>query len=193
MNNTRTRFSRWGLPILSVQQLVLLAALIALSFILGRVSITTQILRISFVFLASSLMGKWFGPIWTMLVMVLSDFVKVTFISGGTWSPVMAIGVALAGLIYGAFFYREPQDQKLSWLTIALAVLAITVLVNLVINTLAIMFLYSPHHSWSVFMGMLSPRLLKSVIFYPIQLVLTYWILNNRVVLDLSKRFFQYK
>lgn len=193
MNNTRTRFSRWGLPILSVQQLVLLAALIALSFILGRISITTQILRISFVFLASSLMGKWFGPVWTMLVMVLSDFVKVTFFSGGTWSPIMAVGVALAGLIYGFFFYRERQDQKLSWLTVAGAVLVLTVFVNLVINTLAIMFLYSSHQSWSVFMGMLAPRLLKSVIFYPIQVVLTYWMLNNRAVLELSKRFFNVK
>ncbi|MDD9139051.1 folate family ECF transporter S component [Fructobacillus sp. CRL 2054] len=190
MNNSRTRFLKWGLPRLSVQQLVLLAALIALSFILGRVSITTQIIRISFVFLASSLMGKWFGPIWTMLAMVLTDFVKVTFISGGTWSPIMAIGVAMAGLIYGGFFYQEKKDQKLSWWNIALAVLCITVFVNLITNTLALMFLFSHHHSWSVFTGMLAPRLMKSVIFYPIQLVLTYWMLNNRVVLDLSKRLF---
>ncbi|MBS9337134.1 folate family ECF transporter S component [Fructobacillus parabroussonetiae] len=190
MNKTRTRFSRWALPILSVQQLVLLAALIALSFVLGRVSITTQILRISFVFLASSLMGKWFGPIWSMLVMVLLDFVKTNFFGGGNWSPFMAIGVAIAGLIYGAFFYRENKEQKLSWWTIALAVLAITVIVNLLINTASIMLLYSSKHSWAVFNGMLAPRLLKSVIFYPIQLLLTYWVLNNRVVLDLSKRFF---
>ncbi|MBS9336675.1 folate family ECF transporter S component [Fructobacillus papyrifericola] len=190
MNNTRTRFSKWGLPILTVQQLVLLAVLIALSFLLGRLSITTQILRISFVFLASSLMGKWFGPIWTMLVMVLSDFIKVSFFSGGTWSPVMAVGVALSGLIYGAFFFRERKEEKLSWWTIALAVLAITLIVNLLINTAAIMILYASHRSWSVFMGMLSPRLIKSVIFYPIQLVLTYWVLNNPAVLDLSKRFF---
>ncbi|MBS9335505.1 folate family ECF transporter S component [Fructobacillus sp. M1-13] len=190
-NQTRTSFKRWALPKLSVQQLVLLAVLIALSFILGRLSITTQIMRISFVFLASSLMGKWFGPLWTTMVMVLLDFVKTNFFGGGHWSPIMAIGVLVAGLIYGAFFYQEKPDAKVAWWKVIVAVLFITILVNLLINTAALLVLYSPHKSWSVFFSMMATRLPKNIIFFPIQVLMTYFALNNTVVRDLSKKFFK--
>ncbi|MBS9339122.1 folate family ECF transporter S component [Fructobacillus sp. M2-14] len=190
-NQTRTSFKVWALPKLTVQQLVLLSVLIAMSFILGRLSITTQILRISFVFLASSLMGKFFGPLWTAMTMVLLDFVKTTFFGGGHWSPVMAIGVLLAGLIYGSLFYQEKQDAKVAWWKVILAVLLITIVVNLIINTAALTILYSAHKSWSVYFSMMATRLPKNIIFFPIQLVMTYFVLNNPVVHDISKRFFK--
>ncbi|MCO0832440.1 folate family ECF transporter S component [Fructobacillus sp. W13] len=190
-NQTRTSFKRWALPTLTVQQLVLLSALIALSFILGRVSITTQLIRVTFVFLASSLMGKFFGPLWTAMTMVLLDFVKVTFFGGGQWSPVMAIGVLVAGLIYGGLFYQEKQTDKVALWKVVVAVLLITIVVNLIINTGALVIMYSQHKSVSVFFSMMATRLPKNIIFFPIQLVMTYFVLNNPIVKDISKRLFK--
>lgn len=190
--NKHTVFKKWGLSSLSIQQLVLLAVLMALSLVIGKFSVMlTPTIKISFVFLASSLMGRFFGPIWTMLVMVLLDFVNVTFfVAHGAWSPIMAFGVVLAGIIYGGFFYQQPLTKTVHWGKVLVAVLLITFVVNFLVNTFALMVMYSPQHSWSVFSAMLSARLPKQLIFFPIQLVLTYLVLNNRIVTQIGQQFF---
>ncbi|GAP03195.1 hypothetical protein FPFC_050110 [Fructobacillus pseudoficulneus] len=193
--NKHTAFKKWGLSPLSVQQLVLLAVLMALSLVIGKFSVyLTPTIKVAFVFLASSLIGKFYGPIWTMIVMLLLDFVNVTFfVANATWSPFMAVGVAMSGLIYGGFFYQRSADKQVIWWKVLLAVLLITFIVNLIVNTCAMMILYSPHHSWKVFDAMLATRLPKQLIFFPIQFVLTYFVLNNRIVTMISQQFFPAK
>ncbi|GAO99421.1 folate family ECF transporter S component [Fructobacillus ficulneus] len=190
--NKHTVAKKWGLSPLTVQQLVLLAVLMALSLVIGKFSFyLTPTIKVSFVFIASSLIGRFYGPIWTMIIMVLLDFVNVTFfVAHGAWSPIMAVGVVISGLIYGGLFYQRDDKKRLHWAKVLVAVLLITFLVNFIINTFALMVLYSPHHSWAVFETMLGTRLPKQIIFFPIQLVLTYVVLNNRIVTMISQQFF---
>ncbi|MDF7637602.1 folate family ECF transporter S component [Leuconostocaceae bacterium ESL0958] len=177
----------WALPKLTVPQLGLLAVLMAASLAIGRLSITVGTLRISFVFLVTVLIARYYGPVWGLLIGVLLDFVKAVLLSGtGLWSPIMAAGVGLAGLIYGWGYY---QVARPSWRRVLLVTLLITLVINMVINTFALMVMFSQVKSWSVFLTMLAgPRLLKSLIFFPIQTVLTYWLLNSHFVQRMDRQ-----
>ncbi|WP_308736781.1 hypothetical protein [Leuconostoc fallax] len=79
--NRSTLFRSFSLPKLGTQQLVVLALLMALDMVLGRLSVGTNMLRISFGFVAISLIAKLYGPLWTMLVAAVLDIVGATIIS----------------------------------------------------------------------------------------------------------------
>jgi ECF transporter S component (folate family) len=113
--------------------------LIALNVLLTHVVpvIQTEILRISFGFVPLSLSGMLFGPIGGGVCGVLSDLLGMLIAGKGGYFPGFTLSAFLSGAIYGLFLYRKPKSLA----RIALAVLCVTISVNLGLNTLWLTFL----------------------------------------------------
>ena len=170
----------------SIKSIVAAALLIALHTVLAVfVSIqVTPTLRISVSFLANCAIGYMFGPV-------------MGFVCGG---PGWTISAALAGFIYGLFFYGcnmkvaekyDEQGQKKGILRIidfkfllrcAAALTIDTLLVNVLLGTYWCSIMYGKGFAFY-----LSIRFAKNMIQLPINIILTYYVLgfikyiNNKI------------
>ncbi|CAK8054920.1 folate family ECF transporter S component [Eupransor demetentiae] len=181
------RAKKWVLPKLDTRQLVLLAFLMALSLILGRFgTVSTQFIQVGFTFVATSLIARWYGPIWAVLTASILDVVKV-MLMGGQYFIGFTVTAAAAALIYGWGYYRV---DKISWLRVAITVALVTFIVNLGLNTINLILMYQPVHSWSSFWAFITPRFIKNLTVYPIQVLVSYFVLNNPVINRLTKDIF---
>lgn len=178
----------WSLPKLDIRQFVVLALLIALDIALGKLTVGTNVLKISFVFVAMSLIAKWYGPLWTMLIAAILDVVNATIITpSGAFFLGFTLSAVSAGLIYALFYYNQAH---VSWWRILGAVGLITLVVNIGMNTLWLFIMYSQVQTWHTFVTLLLPRAIKSIIMYPIQVIITYIFLNNAAVKQATKQIF---
>ncbi len=88
-NSTSVR-NTWTLPKLDIRQFVVLALLMGLDLALGKLTVGTNVLKVSFVFVAMSLIAKWYGPIWTMFIAAILDVVNATIVNpSGTFFLVL--------------------------------------------------------------------------------------------------------
>ncbi|MDF7627571.1 folate family ECF transporter S component [Lactobacillaceae bacterium L1_55_11] len=179
--------SRGLIPPLSTKSLVVLAVLMAMSIVLGQLTFGTQLVQVSFVSIVTALIGKWYGPVWSILVAMVLDQLKAFLFLGGQNFPAYTVVAAIGGAIYGLAYYGH---SHLSWPRVLTTTALITVIVNLTLNSLCIYWMYGGIHNWASFWAFITPRLIKSVIFYPIQVLLTYFILNSTVVTRFSQRIF---
>lgn len=178
----------WSLPKLDIRQFVVLALLMGLDIALGKLTVGTNVLKISFVFVAMSLIAKWYGPLWTMLIATILDVVNATVISpSGTFFLGFTLSAISAGLIYALFYYEQVH---VSWLRIIIAVGLVTVVVNIGMNTLWLFIMYTRVHTWDTYFALILPRMIKSAIMYPIQVIITYLFLNNAAVKQATKQIF---
>lgn len=144
--------------------LVFMALFISLEVVLTRFfSIQTPIVRIGFGFLPVALSSIMLGPIIGGITAAVADVVRMfAFPSGFPYFPGFTFSALASGMIYGLFLYKKPKTL----LRIALAVLTVTVVVDLGLNTLWL----------TVFMGnamsAFAVRLVKSLIMFPIQVAL---------------------
>ncbi|MGC3657833.1 folate family ECF transporter S component, partial [Enterococcus faecalis] len=72
---------------------------------------------------------------------------------------------------YGYFYYKKEK----SWQRVMLARLLVTVLINIILTPLWLSLMYGvklANFAWWV------PRLIKTVIFFPIQVIATYYLGN---------------
>ena len=100
--------NKWALPKLDSRQLVVLALLMGLDLVLGKLTIGTNVIKVGFVFIAISLIAKWYGPLWTMLIALVlgwsyrlhRKYLLITFIT------------FLAGLVY-TLVYIYPINEVL--------------------------------------------------------------------------------
>ena len=188
VQNTTPVTGTWSLPKLDVSQFVVLALLVGLDIVLGKLTVGTNVLKISFVFVAMSLIAKWYGPVWTMMIATILDVVGATIINpSGTFFLGFTLSAITAGLIYALFYYNQVH---VSWLRILGAVGLVTFVVNAGMNTLWLFIMYSQVHTWDSFVTILIPRLIKSIMMYPIQVIVTYAFLNNAAVKQATKKIF---
>ena len=188
VQNTTPVKGTWSLPKLDVRQFVVLALLIGLDIALGRLTVGTNVLKISFVFVAMSLIAKWYGPLWTMLIATILDVVGATIINpSGAFFLGFTLSAITAGLIYALFYYNQAH---VSWVRVLIAVGLVTFVVNASMNTLWLFIMYSQVHTWDTFVTLLIPRLIKSIMMYPIQVIVTYAFLNNAAVKQATKQIF---
>ena len=91
----------------SIKSIVAAALLIALHTVLAVfVSIqVTPTLRISVSFLANCAIGYMFGPVMGFVCGGLGDLIQFVIKPTGAYFPGWTISAALAGFIYGLFFY----------------------------------------------------------------------------------------
>ncbi len=139
---------------------MLLAMQILLGFV-GTISIGNAI-RITFAYLPVATAAYLFGPVPAMINTALSDIIMYLLRPTGAYHPGFTLTTALAGIIYGLFFYRNRVTAK----RVVLAKLAVDI-VTLALNTLWLHQLYG-----SAYIALLVPRAIKATLQLPLDVVL---------------------
>lgn len=145
--------------------IVFMSMLIALNVLLTHVVplIQTDFVRISFGFIPLSLSSMLFGPVLGGICGVLSDLLGMIIAPKGAYFPGFTLSAFLTGAIYGAFLYRKPKNM----VRISLAVLCVSIFVNLGLNTYWLTILQGKGY-----LVMLPERAIQNGIMSAIQIVL---------------------
>lgn len=147
--------------------LVLMGLFVALSIVLTRIAkpIDLPFVRVTFGFIATSLASCIIGPVLSGIIAAVSDVAGYFLFpspSGGAFFPGFTLSAFITGLIYGVFLYKKPKTL----IRIILAVLSVSVVVDLGMNTIWLSILYDK--AWIAFF---TGRLLKTAIMLPVQVV----------------------
>ncbi|MGT2933008.1 folate family ECF transporter S component [Streptococcus catagoni] len=133
-------------PKLTVQRLVTLAMLIALTNIISKLSIPVipQQLVISFTFITNSVIGMIAGPFWGFISLGLIDIVDNLSSGSGNFIIWWTVMEAIQGFFYGFFFYNHPLSisNKKDWLHLSLATIVIMTIGTFTITPLLIQIYY---------------------------------------------------
>lgn len=114
--------------IFSTQNLVMMAALIAMQIVLARfLSIqVSDTLRISFESIPVILAGMWLGPIPGAIVAVLADFLGTILSGYGTWFPPLVLGPLAVGILSGVstkyIFHSPLAETRDTWKVAAIVI-----------------------------------------------------------------------
>ncbi len=147
---------------ISVQMLVQMAFLVALQVVLSRfLSVSTPVAKIGFGFVPVALAAVCFGAPAGFVVGGLADFLGAILFPIGPYFPGFTLTAALIGVVYGVFLHR-----KFSWQRVILAVLVISVVFSLGMNTVWISVLYGQGF-WALIPG----RLLQVAVMIPVQVI----------------------
>ncbi|MCI1284320.1 MAG: folate family ECF transporter S component [Lacticaseibacillus songhuajiangensis] len=155
-------------PKLTTRNLVYLAMLMAMALVLGRFSVGNDWIKISPAFIATGLMGYYFGPWLAALAAALNDQIAyMLWGSGGNFLG-FTLSAAVGALIYGLFFHKKAVTL---WRVIVATVLVVGI-VNVGLDTL-----------WLVMMGfklqvIIWPRVIKNLVVLPVQAALLYTVLK---------------
>lgn len=148
-----------------------MSLLIALTVVLTQfLAVTTPIVRISVAFVPLTLMGMLFGPFWAGIGSVLADILGMILFPKGAFFWGFTLNAWLRGVLYGKAYYQK----KRTWSR---------VLVTTLIDRVGISLLLTP--IWLKMMGvetglstLITIRLVENAIFFPIQVILTYYMSN---------------
>lgn len=140
-----------------------LAILLALQMVLGRIHVGPSFLKVGFGFIASALIGYYFGPWKSMLVGLISDIVTNFLFPDGVFFWGFTLSAVVTGLIYGFLLYQKKPTMSRLLLTTVIAV----VIVNLILNTWWVSIL-----SQMSFQTLFWLRLGKELVFIPIQTII---------------------
>jgi len=122
-------------------------------------------LQVSFSFIPLAFGSMLLGPVLGGVAGALGDIVGMMVAAKGSYFAGFTLDVFLAGVIYGLFLYKKPKTL----LRIFLAVLCVTVFVNIILNTYWLTILLGKG-----FMGMLPARIIKNAIMLPVQTSMIY-------------------
>ncbi|HEY8349332.1 MAG TPA: folate family ECF transporter S component [Clostridiales bacterium] len=145
--------------------IVFMSILTALNVLLTHVVplITTDFVRISFGFIPLSLGAMLFGPVIGGIGGAVSDLLGMVIAPKGPYFPGFTLSAFLSGVIYGLFLYRKPKNLG----RITLAVLCVSIFVNLGLNTLWLTMLQGKG-----FLALLPARALQNAVTSVVQIVL---------------------
>lgn len=145
------------------RRVALMGILIALEIVLTRfISIETPIVRISFTFIVTALMGIFFSPLIAGAGCACADFIGITLFSKSTtpFFPGFTLSAFLTGFLYSLFFYKKEISVK----QIIIVELIISVGIDIVLNTLWLYILMGPG-----ILASLPVRILKTMIMFVIK------------------------
>lgn len=158
-------------PKLTTRNLVYLALLMAMALILGRFSVGNEWIKVSPAFIATGIMGYYFGPWLAALAAALND--QISFLLWGVGANFIGftLSAAVGALIYGLFFH----EQAVSLGRTIFAVATVVLVVNIGLDTL-----------WIVMMGfkfniIIWPRVIKNLVVLPVQAALLYTVIKSVV------------
>lgn len=162
--------------------IALMGILMAMQLILTRfLVIQTPFVRIGFSFIPTMVMALVFGPLMTGIGSTLSDFIGISlFPVGGGYFPGFSLSAFVSAAIYGFFFYKK----ELTWRRIITANLLVTVLVDMVMNTLWLYILMGPG-----VIAQVPLRIAKALILLPLQVMIMYALGNQGVLKRQITRF----
>ncbi|WP_129598735.1 folate family ECF transporter S component [Anaerophilus nitritogenes] len=148
------------------QKLVYLSLLVAIEIILTRFfAIETPIIRIGFGFLPIAICGAIFGPVSAGLAAAVADIFGMMIFPKGAYFPGFTLSAFLGGIIYGVFLYKKEVSIK----KIGMAVLLITLLIDLGLNTYWLSMI-----TGKAAQILIIPRIKKSIIMFPIHVYLIF-------------------
>lgn len=147
--------------------LVFLSLLVAMDVVLTHMIpvIQVDIIRISFGFVPQSFSSLLFGPFIGGVAAVLGDIIGMVIAPKGAYFPGFTLSALLTGMIYGFFLYRRPKTL----LRITLAVLCITLFVDIGLNTYWLTILLGKGY-----VAILPARVIKSIVMLPAQVSVIY-------------------
>lgn len=163
--------------------IALMGMLMAMQLILTRfLVIQTPFVRIGFSFIPTTVMGMTFGPLFTGIGTMLSDFIGITLFPGpgGGFFPGFSLSAFLAGAIYGVFFYKK----EMTWQRVLIANILVTVLIDILLNTYWLYLTMGPG-----ILANIPLRVGKSLILLPIQVGMMYALGNQSLLKKQVARF----
>lgn len=158
-----------------VSSISIAAMMMALNTLLGyvRIILIPKILTISFSSLAVAACAIVCGPLLSGCMAAVADIIKFMVRPDGDFFFGFTLNEFLTGFIYGLFFYK---CTKISLVRCIIARLVIVLLINLFLTPLWLYILYG-----NAFWAMVSARLLKNVLMFPIDVALLYLVLTTTV------------
>lgn len=161
------------------KDLALLGMLMALQMVLSRVFIGNSFVQVGFGFIATVLLGYYFGSWWAGGASILTDLLMSWLWPNGTFFIGFTLSAFLAGFIYGVVLH----NHKITIWRAILAAGIVTLLVNVTLNTLWVyMMFHTPF--WPLFSG----RFLKNLITWPINSAFIFVLLNASVLRSWTQR-----
>lgn len=167
---------------ISTRGIALMGILMAMQLILTRfLVIQTPFVRVSFLFIPTTVMAMVFGPLLTGVGSMLSDFVGISlFPVGGGYFPGFSVSAFLTGAIYGWFFHKK----EFTWQRVVLANLLVMIFIDMVLNTYWLYLIIGP-----AVIAQIPIRIGKSLILFPIQVLLMYTLGNQGILQKQVTRF----
>ena len=165
-------FSRayWRLAALEFKDwkmLVLAAMLTAMRIAIKSLFIPVgPSLKVTFGFLVNAVGSMIYGPVVAIVTSAISDTLGAILFPSGTYFFPFIFEEIAGGVLFALFYYRA----KLTTTRVTLGRLAVTVVCNLILNPILLMWYYA------LFMGksyafMTWPRLAKNIALFPLQTV----------------------
>lgn len=154
---------------IELRDLILLGIIVAMKIILERFTIGTSLAHIGLGFIGSVLLGYMFGPVWGAVGGGIADLVSsALFGNQGGFFIGFTLSAMVGPFIYGLFFYQKPVKI---W-RIVVAVLLVSIIVNVGMNTLWLHFLYNVDYK-----AALVQRAPMEIIVPWVQMIVVYFVL----------------
>lgn len=161
--------SKWEL---GTKGIAIVGVLMAMSIAIGRLGITTPVVRITFSFLPTALIGILFGPWVGGVAAALGDILGFIIGGGvGGFFPGFTLSAFLSGLSYGIFLHKKKITKKRVFMAVAFN----TLFVNLTLNTIWIYIL-----TQNPIAVILPPRLLQNAVMSVVRFLSIWFIANNK-------------
>ncbi len=160
----KEKFSLQGANIRDVRTLTGSALLITIAVIIDFFRLViSNLLEISFEFLAYAVAGMLYGPIIGGMVGGISDIIQYIIRPSGPFFPGFTLNAILSGFIFGLFLY----DKRITIKRVALAVLVEGIIVTLLLTPIWLSIMYGA----KIFA---LPRIIKFVAMFPLRVALIY-------------------
>lgn len=173
----------YGLSQLRTKQLAMLGILMALQLVISRFSLGTATIKVGSTFLIVGIIAKWYGPYWGMLVATFMDVIS-SLMNGYGYFWGFTISAIIAAGIYGFSFYNR---QTISILRVVITVFFVLLIVNVILNTLWVTLIGNIHNTQTI-LSLLWLRIIKQIVFWPIQSILLFLLLNNKTIETLHSK-----
>lgn len=148
---------------IKTKELVYLGLFISLEVILTRfLSIQTPIVRIGFTFIPVAISAVMFGPLFSGVAAALADVAGMILFPTGPYFPGFTLSAFLSGVIYGVILH----DKTITVMRIGLAVIIISILINLGMDTVWLWLLTK-----KAFLLLLPARIIKCIALIPVQIL----------------------
>lgn len=167
---------------IGTSQLTLMAIMIAARIILSFIPSlnVNNFIEVGFGFVGTAFSGILFGPIYALIVSVINDLITFFLTGGGIFFPGFTISAAVGGWIYGQLLWRKP----INWKRIFVAVLVVTLIVNIGMNSIWIKMLFG--QAWMVFMPL---RIGKNLITLPLNTLILTVLFKNPSIQKLIEKY----
>lgn len=164
---------------LNVRTITVVALFVAVQVVLSRfLSFSVWNMKIGFAFLPVMLAARKLGPVESMLVAGVGDFVGAILFPIGTYFPGFTLTAVLVGLTYGLFLHKKCNLTR-----IVVSVLLTETIGSLLLNTFWISLLYN-----KLFYPIFCTRIVQVVVMTVVEIVLAYFIfIVNGKALDKIK------